>query len=772
MRDGSGTLLGEWIVEPIKAEGGGYITWIDIASNGDKAVGTDVFNGWVRKSGATKWREIFTSDSVAAADYDPANLNPLLTGSSGFGGSATGKYAPSDPTRLYTTANGFFYRVDLTVGGAPTAVKMPMAAKRIQPNSGTQRFFGPMIGVHPTNKDIAILGTNADGVYYTLDGGATAPVAITGLAAPVAFPEGPAPYARYIVSFDPYNANYVYIHVFGVGLYQSSTGVNGTFTLMSGGPNSCSSIAFAPDGRVFVCAYSVYTGSYNTIWVMTRAGAWSNLSNPSFDATFIALDPLNAGRLVALDLNSAMMVSNDYGATWVGGSSAIFNSAYPPNSGMERGGGEVKWYQNKPDAYHAGQIKFDPVVSGRLWLCHGLGVAYSDTVPTAWNVAPKMTWLDYSAGIEELVSIDHYVSQSSGTTFGIFGDKPIWRYSDAIGGGNIPRFPFLNGAVQDINTPQGHCMDGPAIDDPNFLVACIGRTDQRNCFSRDDGKRWEKWDGPWPGGLLYPGGGIAVSTKNNVVIAPAGGNTGRVVYSKNADSASPTWNDITLGGVTPVIASVNAITTLRHIVTSDKTRPGVFAYLANNGNTTTGLPGRDIAGLWVTTDGGDNWTRTYNGVIGLGPQTVGTVSGQDARQFWKAKLAYIPGKTGELLYNPHADDTACPDDKLWHLTSDGAVQTALRPTEIKLVRWFGFGKNLPGASYPAVIIYAKVNGVWGFYVSLDWFATTPFLVAPATPLGRIDKVAHVQGDMTRFGVFYTGFSGSGAMKISYRSRLG
>lgn len=770
MRDQSGALLGSFNVEPVVAGGGGYVMWVDIASNGDKAVGTDVFNAWVRKSGAAKWREVFTSESLPAFDYAPENANAAQTGTSGFGGAASGVYAPSDPTRLYTMGNGFVYRVDLTVGGAPTATKFAMTPKYLLPNSGTQRFFGPMIDVHPTDKNIVLFGTCADGVYYTLDGGATAPVAVSGLSAPTAFPEA-ANRARNIVAIDPYNPNYVYIHIFGVGLYQSTTGVTGTFTLLPGGPTSCSSVSFAPDGRLFVCSYYLASGNYNTIWHVTRAGVWTQLSTPTFNATFIAIDPLNAGRLVALDLSGAMMVSNDLGATFLGGSSAIFNSAYPPNCPVVRGGGEVKWYQNKNESYHAGQIKFDPVVSGRLWMCHGLGVAYSDTVPSAWNTAPKMEWIDYTNGLEELVAIDHFVNPATGTTFGGYGDKPIWRYNDAVKGGNIPRFPFFNGEPDDNNTPQFHDIDY-AIDDPNFLVACVGRTDQRNCFSRNDGKHWEKWAGPWPGGLLYPGGCIAVSTKNNVVIAPAGGNTGRVVYSKNADSASPTWNDITLGGVTPVIASVNAITTLRHIVTSDKTRPGVFAYLANNGNTTTGLPGRDIAGLWVTADGGDNWTRTYNGVIGLGPQTVGTVSGQDARQYWKAKLAYIPGKTGELLYNPHADDVACPDDKLWHLTSDGAVQTALRPTEIKLVRWFGFGKAAPGQTYPAVYFYAKVNGVWGYYASFDWFATTPILIAPANPLGRIDKVTHVAGDMTRFGVVYVGFTGSGGMKHTYKYTLG
>lgn len=764
MLNGSGNLTGTFTTTPLPAGAGGFVIGISISSDGQrKLVWTDVFNCWLRDSGQTRWREVLTAASLPAADFDPANLNASLTLASGLGGTAAGKIAPSDKSRFYATFNGFLYRCDIAGGGAITATKCNLTAKRIQPNVGGQRFFGPGVDVHPTNKDILLLGTNDDGVYWSTDGGLTM-TAVAGLPSPTAPASDAFGHARSMVAIDPTDGNYAYVHVHGTGLFRSTTGVSGAFTQMAGGPISCTNIQFAADGTLFLCSDYITAGPANNLWKVTRGGAWTQLTLPSgINVSCFALNPLNPGHLVAADGTGQMLVSFDYGASWLG--NGIIMPSFPTSGYINRAGGEVLWYQHKTKtAYFPAQIMFDPAVANRLWLVHGLGVAYTDTLPTVWNTAP-INWVDASAGIEELVASDHFVNPNTGTIFGLYGDKPIWRYNNLDRYDNVPRAPYLNGVLNDGSTPQGLCMDY-AIDDPNWLVAVVGRVGGRNCFSADDGRKWIQWVGPFPGGFQVEGGSIAVSNKNNVIIAPGRNEVGRVVYTKDATNPAAVWSDITLGGVTPVVASVNAVTTLRHIVTADKQRPGVFALLVNNINPVGGALGRDIAGLWVTTNGGDNWTRTITGIVGDG------TNGKEYRQFWKAKLAYIPGKSGELLYSPHADDTAFPNDELYHILGDGSGGvTALRPTEIKLVRWFGFGKAMPGQSYPAVIIYAKVNGVWGFYVSFDWFATTPIMVQAANPLGRIDKVGHVAGDMTRFGRFYMGFSGSGGMKIDYSKRV-
>src|SRR3546814_13421747 len=56
--------------------------------------------------------------------------------------------------------------------------------------------------------------------------------------------------------------------------------------------------------------------------------------------------------------------------------------------------------------------------------------------------------------------------------------------------------------------------------------------------------------------------------------------------------------------------------------------------------------GRDIAGLWVNRNGGEgDWEQRVKGTLAPRGARHHTLS-----QFWQARLAYVPGHSGELLY--------------------------------------------------------------------------------------------------------------------------
>ena len=72
---------------------------------------------------------------------------------------------------------------------------------------------------------------------------------------------------------------------------------------------------------------------------------------------------------------------------------------------------------------------------------------------------------------------------------------------------------------------------------------------------------------------------------------------------------------------------------------------------------------------------------------------------------------------------------------------------------------FGFGKEAPGSSYPAIYIAGWVNDVWGIWRSDDegrnWTQIGEW------SLGSLDQIKAVEGDKNTYGVVYVGFTGSG-----------
>jgi hypothetical protein len=729
MRNADGDLIGSFDFRKAPLGAGGFVTGLDISADGTRMVHwTDVCNGYIRNAGDTQWAEMLRLDTLQQAEYDPFPYNVTET----LGGRKamySARIAPSDKDRIYCVFNAYVFKS--TDGGA-SYIRTALAKKKSYPGSGASRRFNLTLDVHPTDPDIVIFGTSNDGVHYSTDGGTTWG-SVAGLPATINDNEGVA--GKYLVGFDPGQPATVYIFAFGTGLYRSTTGVSGTFTAVDGAPTRASNMIITPAGVVYLCEYRTGPTIIDALKKMTRAGTWSTIAG-SDGADQVAVNPNDANHIVWMNENGGFFQTRDGGATRT--SHAIY-----------RADGETKWFSNRTKPMYPAQLMFDPVVADKLWVAEGIGVSFC-TPPTGTDT---VQWHDFSNGNEELVPMFSMTRPGQSVPILTCWDKPIWRLEDTRKWTNSWSYPVPAGETFAQGTVTiGHVVDW-AIDDPEFLAAVVGQGGRYNGFSNDFGRTWTKFATD-PG--FTPGGCLAVSTRDNIVVCPS--NNGGAYYTKDG---GVTWDPVSIMGHAPVTHWASAYYVGRVNITADKERPGVFACFINNivPDSIPNVTGRDNCGVWRSTDGGETWTARKTGVI------HGSGGGKGQLQFWQAKLLYIPGYSGELLY---ADGIDAGNPLVWS-QDDGLTWTDVRST-VRKVRSFGFGKPAPGQSRPTVFLNCLVNGVQGIYMSTDWFATDPQLLT-RFPDDSIADPVDVNGDLNVFGRCFVGLGGRGFAMCEYGKRF-
>ena len=197
--------------------------------------------------------------------------------------------------------------------------------------------------------------------------------------------------------------------------------------------------------------------------------------------------------------------------------------------------------------------------------------------------------------------------------------------------------------------------------------------------------------------------------------------------------------------------------------------------LSSDGAVMLHTPERSSA-TWRSADGGATWTR----VAGLGSAAV-----RPAADPIDPQVFYAYAGT-ELLASADGGATFAPRARL---PAGGAARLGLAPgrqgdlwvalREGGLVRsrdggahfagvpgvgycgTVGFGKAAPGSDYPAVYVWAAVDGVRGVYRSLDAGATWVRINDDAHQYGGPGDAQFVVGDTNRFGVVYMSTAGRG-----------
>lgn len=730
---GQGADKAEWQIAPAPIGfGGGFVTGIDIASDGSRMVcNTDVFNGYIREAGETRWRHLLRQDNLAPVEFDPRPDNAKVLRAEVESGANNGTYctriAPSDPRIIYTAWNAFLYR---SIDAGKSFRRTPLPPKAFLSDTGPSRRFNRSIDVHPRDPAQVIVGTNGDGCYASADGFAT----FRELKLPGTGKDFSGTPGRYLVAWAPDGG--AWVHVFGVGLYHAPMGIAGQL-LFAGGPATASCLVVGKDGAVYVCEFRTSATQIPDALHILRGGQWRR-GKDTLNADQVAVDPFDPMHLVWANENSGQ-----WWQSFDGGATSI-------DFGNERrGAGESKWLSDSGKAVFPAQILFDPVRRGRLWICEGVGVNYCD-LPA--KTSDPVVFHDVNAGISEFVSTCGL--SAAGNPVALLGvmDKGVWQVSGDTEKGWAYSPPL--GRVADPSAVAHVRSLDNASDDPDFVVGLF-QQDGSNGWSSDWGRTFQSFPPP-PGQQSWlPGGDCAVSTRNNIIIAQ--GNRGSAWWTKTGGLRTEDWHPVSFGGYSPVASWLNAYYVHRDCIAADKTRPGVFAALVNNiyklPNNDDAI-GRDIAGLWLNRNGGEgDWEHRIKGTLApLGAQNH-TLS-----QFWQARLAYVPGCSGELLY-ANCEGTNRYDQLMW-LQDDGAKIKGLPAYRLLA---FDFGMPAPGAARPAIYFYGTYGKVQGLYVTFDWFETDPVLISrfPNSSFDYVSAGLGLVGDMSRFGRCYLGFGGNG-----------
>src|SRR5215831_1644522 len=156
--------------QPLALGAGGWLTGMDIVSDGTMVVRTDTLGAYIANSGSTaKWQQLLTAASMPV-------------GSVNFSGSTyvfgTGVYeiriAPSNTSILYMLYAGggtaAFYK-STNKGVTWTQLTNFPAITWSANENDAYRMNQKKMAVDPNNANSVVIGTPANGAYYTTDGG-------------------------------------------------------------------------------------------------------------------------------------------------------------------------------------------------------------------------------------------------------------------------------------------------------------------------------------------------------------------------------------------------------------------------------------------------------------------------------------------------------------------------------------------------------------------------------------------------------------------------
>lgn len=689
-----------WTWRALNVGAGGWLTGLDIASDGVKVVRADTYGAYVWNTGTSQWDHLVTATSMGEAAYsyrDTVGMGVFEIG-----------IAASDTDRIYMVWDGYVYRSD---DSGASFTKTSFTRDTELDANLISRTAGQKMAVDPNDSDTAYLGTLTDGVYYTHDAGSNWTQILNGT---LPFGQGGGgsedPGHSGIV-FDPDSGtdgsgytNEIIVPSFGNGVWRTVNAGSSWTDITGSGPTDVIAGQMGPDG-VYWAADDAAAWKWD--------GSWTNVRADTYEA--VAVDPADGDRIVVSEgggftINSSLNAGSTFLGSWT-----LSN----PAPGNPRVATDIPWLAwTDADYMSNGDMRFDPN-DGDLYFAMGIGV-FKTTFPSTYVA---FDWTSQSKGIEQLVARQIW-SVPGGDIFVTTSDRGVFRMQDP------ETFPSQHGI--DLNFQHTTSVEH-AVNDPSFLAVSSARPSvaERSGYSDDGGATWNAF-ASYPSNYRF--GHIAVSTDQNMVWTAA--SSGTSYYSKNGGtswSAVPSPAD----GVT----QTGNYNTNRHIVCADRVTLNKF-YLYVSGD----------PALYVSTNSGDSWSAAYSSKI---------VNSNDG---FLAKLKSVPGEAGDLFYTngPYGGgDHAGPQaGELFKRSTDGG-ETWDTVTDVLEVYDFGFGKKAPAGSYPAVFIAGYVSNVFGVWMSDDNCSTWTRVGATLWPNDSLDNIKAVSGDMDSYGTVYVGFAGSG-----------
>ena len=689
---------------------------LDFSPDGQtRIVRTDVQGAYIWNEPAKEWKQLMTATSMPAADTFVGTGNGISVYAI--------RVAPTNSSRLYMVAPAYpavpssVYRSD-DRGAHWVKTNFNPVEMSVQ---SVGRLMGPKMAIDPRNPDVVLLGDSAGRIHRTADGGGHWSTIDNAL-----LPLGPEP----VIAFGLQNANrglspsQVYAATGSNGVYRSTNGgLNWERT--NGGPRSVDRMVAAPDGLYVTDRDET---SNENAWKLV-GDQWTRLPVAGHGGGngwhSIAVEPRNPKHVVLGLAAGNLSSSFDGGQTW--------SSSYP--TAPERIAEDIPWLAWTYERWMAnGNMLFDPVVPDRLYFASGIGVWL--TIPSNDNSKPR--WRSQTRGIEELIVNDLTVPRDGMPIIAV-QDRGVFRIESP------ELYPFTHGPDRDVPIRHVWSVDY-AEGNPRFIayIANGGAAD-RSGYSNDGGRTWSPFasNSPVsaPGNL---GGTIAVSTKNNIVWAPA--NNGRPFYTVDGGKS---WQLSQFPPNVPISGELGwsfSFYQNRHIFAADRVQPNTF-YAYNYGPSSA----PSASGTYRSNDGGATWKKVSAG-FGV-PGGMGT----------SARLALVPGQAGHLFFAIGTTGVQQPhpyNEPLERSRDGGRTWQAVKGTH---ETWaIGFGKAATGRTYPAIYIAGYANGDRkpAIYRSIDDAETWQKLTS--SPAGNIDGIRAISGDMDTYGRVYFGFSGSGA----------
>lgn len=588
--------------------------------------------------------------------------------------------------------------------------------------NGSARNCGERMRVDPNAPNILFYGTRDDGLFKSVDHGAT-------WTQVKSFPtighdEGWGKDTGILfVEFDKASASAgTPTRTIYAGVFEPTEGRPRIFRSLDAGetwhplpgdqptsanrfPQRC---ALAPDGRTLYLTYATsttYPGPYGVsdgaVYKVSDPASdkptWANVTPPAtFAYSAVALDPTDARTIYAGELGDyrpadRIWRSTDAGATW---------AAINPNAHRDDASAP---YARNSRVHWLGDLQIDPHDRDVAIFTTGYGL-YRTTNLTA--AEPR--WTFFNEGFEQSAVLE--IASPRGGPVNLFtaiGDRDGFRHVD------FDASPADGLLGQNNGMARGTSDDiDVAWDDANVLVRCV-RKPPFVQWSSDNGVTW-RWvsEQNASGGN---GGSVALSGDGTrVVYAPAGRGEATLLYATRTGDAWSAWQtaaDAPARGAKLVVDLVD-------------------------GRTFYAVAGRTVS---RSTDGGEHWSVVSDGVA-------------PARINW---MRAVPGHAGHLVCS-----TGDSGNGVWRSTDGGATWNRLAPRSVTHAIAVGVGAAMPGKAYPSLFVNGSANGTTGYFRSDDEGATWTSISDAGQQYGYVTVI---QGDPRVPGQLYVGTNGRGTL---------
>lgn len=737
--------------------GGGFVSAI-ITTKAEKNLiyaRTDV-------GGAYRWNEADKS-WIALNDWLDANNNGLY-------GIEALAIDPSNPNRVYMLAGTEYWNDGKTMilrsedyGATFDTINVTSQFKTH--GNGYGRQNGERLAVDPNNPDILFCGTRKDGLWKSTNKGSTWSRVI-GVTAPTSN-EGIC-----FVLFDESRLSGGLTQRIFIGM--SVTGDN-VFVSDDAGeswdPISLPSLTkqvmpqravLTPNGKYLyvTTANGAGPGFGNGVTISrgavlkydTEEKSWTDISpenwiddpdNPEhpgqtiWDAHFggyggISMDASDSNRLVVSSINTwkpqrwnnssragwgdKIFETTDGGTTW----KSIFGdvpddeiSTIPDDAQvavLDKNG--YNWIEGE-SIHWAGSIEIDPFDPKRVFVTSGNGIFMADDFSPGKRFAFKFM----VKNLEETVPED-LVSIPGGPLITVIGDYDGFVHTDITEPVPMSRHQPQMGSTTGID----YAAKNPAV------VVRVGGNDKDETdneyvfplyYSTDTGKTWTSFK-THPDPKINYKGKITVSADGKVVLWNP--------HEKNILLRTDNWGE--------TWSTCSGISAQKCFPTADPENPDIFYAFSS--------------GVYKSTDKGKSFEK------------IGS-----ANFSWTTDMQVTPGREGHVWVTGYAWD-GINGGFLARSIDGGETFVNIDPEaddkytqKIQHCEAVGFGKEAPGASYPAIYIYGTMNNVKGIYQSVDEAKSWIRIDDEMHQYGSLSNGNFVRGDANVFGVVYRSTAGRG-----------